>query len=476
MGGVALLALAAACTHAPAPELDRTGAPIVLAPCSIEGLESRARCGTASVFEDRSARRGRVLALRIVVVPARGEPRKPDPIVFLAGGPGQAATDIAADVSDGLATANQTRDLVFIDQRGTGRDSPLRCNMLPRPGDLDRLASGALPQSQLRACLAAMDADARLYTTFVAMDDLDDILGRMGYGAVNVIGGSYGTYAAQMLARMHVQRVRTLVLDGVVPADGDFPMRFAERVQRSFDQVVAECAADSACRTAFPDTRSELVVAQARLRARPVMLTNRRASAVFDGDAFAMLVRSFLGAPDARRYLPAVVHAAAMGRYDALADLVIDGQLGVLDSQSVGMYLTVSCTETVPHATVADAERMAAGSFLGAARAAPVVRACAFWPKGADIASLHEPLHNDVPALLMSGTVDNATALDDAQRVVAELPRGQWIIVPGGGHTVGGTPCMGDVIARFLDAPLATVDASCVRSIATRFALELPPG
>jgi len=146
----------------------------------------------------------------------------------------------------------------------------------------------------------------------------------------------------------------------------------------------------------------------------------------------------------------------------------------VLEAQSVGMYLTVSCTETVPHATVAEAERLAADSFLGAARAAPILRACAFWPKGIDRAALHEPLRSDIPALLMSGTVDNATALDDARRVVSQLPHGQWIVVPGGGHTVGGTPCMGDVIARFIDAPVTPVDASCVSQIVTRFALTLP--
>lgn len=415
-----------------------------------------------------------MLALRIVVVPAREERHRSDPIVFLAGGPGQAATDIAADISEGLVTANQTRDLVFIDQRGTGHDSPLRCNLLVSPGDLDHLASGALPESRLRACLAQMDADPRLYTTFIAMDELDEILGRMGYGAVNVIGGSYGTYAAQMLAHLHPQRVRTLVLDGVVPTNGDYPMRFAELVQRSFDQVVGECEGDPACRAAFPDLRGELATAQARLRLHPVTLTNQRMSVVFDGDAFAMLVRSFLGSPEARGYVPAVVHAAAIGNYDALADRMIDGQLAVIESQSVGVYLTVSCTETVPHATVADAERLATGSFLGAARAAPIVRACEYWPKGVDIGAMHEPLRSDVPALLMSGTVDNATALGDARRVVAELPHGQWIVVPGGGHTVGGTPCMGDVIARFLDAPLAPVDASCVRPMVTRFALTPP--
>jgi pimeloyl-ACP methyl ester carboxylesterase len=277
-----------------------------------------------------------------------------------------------------------------------------------------------------------------------------------------------------MLAHLHPQRVRTLVLDGVVPTNGDYPMRFAELVQRSFDQVVGECEGDPACRAAFPDPRGELATAQARLRLHPVTLTNQRMSVVFDGDAFAMLVRSFLGSPEARGYVPAVVHAAAIGNYDALADRMIDGQLAVIESQSVGVYLTVSCTETVPHATVADAERLATGSFLGAVRAAPIVRACDYWPKGVDIAAMHQPLRSDVPALLMSGTVDNATALDDARRVVAELPYGQWIVVAGGGHTVGGTPCMGDLIAHFLDTPLAPVDGSCVRPIVTRFAFVLP--
>lgn len=114
-----------------------------------------------------------------------------------------------------------------------------------------------------------MDADPRLYTTPIAMEDVDEVLGRLGYGQANLLGGSYGTNAAQVFAHRYPSRVRTLVLDGVVPTNADYPLRFAERTQRAFDQVVDECAQDAACRAAFPDPRRDLAVAQARLRERP---------------------------------------------------------------------------------------------------------------------------------------------------------------------------------------------------------------
>ena len=449
--------------------------PIALALCSIEGLDVPALCGLARVFEDRRTREGRILALRIVIVPARAPGTKREPIVFLAGGPGQAATDIVADVAEGLAQAGAMRDLVFIDQRGTGHDSPLRCNLLTRDNDLDHLASGALPEARLQACLATMDANPRSYTTPIAMEDLDEILDRLGYrGQLNLIGGSYGSYAAQVFARLYPARVRTLVLDGVVPTNADYPLRFAERSQRAFDQVVDECAHDAACRATFPDPRSDLALARARLREQPVILKTTRASAVFDADAFSMFVRSLLGSPDGRGLVPAVVRAAAAGHYDAFAAPVVDGQFGVLESQSVGMYLTVNCTEVLSKATMNDADRLARGTFLGVARAGPMLRACAIWPKGIDVAALHEPLRSDVPALLLSGTVDNATSLDDARSVAANLPNARSVVVRGGGHTVGGTPCIGGVIARFIEEPLAPVDASCVRPITTAFAKTFP--
>ena len=451
------------------------GEPIVLASCSIQGLDASALCGVARVFEDRRTRDGRSVALRIVVVPASVPSAKREPIVLLAGGPGQAATDLVADLAEGLAQAGAMRDLVFIDQRGTGHDSPLRCNLLARDDDLDHLASGALPEARLRDCVAAMDADPRLYTTPIAMGDLDEVLDRLGYrGQVNLLGGSYGTYAAQVFARLYPARVRTLVLDGVVPADADYPLRFAERSQRAFDQVLDECAQDAACRATFSDPRSDLARAQSRLRAQPVVLRTSRASVVFDVDALSMFVRSLLGSPDGRGLVPALLRAAAAGNYDAFAAAVVDGQFGVLESQSVGMYLTVNCTEVLSGATMSDAERLARGTFLGVARAGPMLRACAIWPKGTDDAALHQPLRSDVPALLLSGTVDNATSLDDARRVATTLPHARSVVVRGGGHTVGGTPCIDGVIARFIEEPLRPVDVSCIRPITTTFAQTLP--
>lgn len=264
------------------------------------------------------------------------------------------------------------------------------------------------------------------------------------------------------------------MLDGVVPPRTDYPLRFAERTQRAFDQVVDECANDARCRREFPSIRDDLAAAHERLREHPVSLRTSRAAVIFDGDAFAMLVRAFVGSPDARGMMPAIVHAVASGNHDALADIVVNSQFGMLRSQSVGMYLTVNCTEVLAGATIADAERLARGTFLGVARAGPMLRACDLWPKGIDIPELHQPLRSHVPALLLSGTVDNATSLDDARRVAVTLPLSQHVVVPGGGHTVGGTPCMGSVIAHFLDAPLAPIDASCVRPIATEFVTSLP--
>jgi pimeloyl-ACP methyl ester carboxylesterase len=437
-------------------------------------------CGVVTVPEDRVTRVGRTLSLDVVVVPAEETERaQPDPVFVLAGGPGQAATELAAQTLAAFRSLARTRDLVFVDQRGAGRHSPLRC---PIDGDdVGTLAGGVLPEGRLRECLAHMDARPELYTTTTSAEDDDEIAARLGYDRVNLLAGSYGTEIAQEMMRRHPQRVRAAVLDGVSPLDIDFVLPFAVNAQHVFDALADECARDAACHGAFPDPQRDLERALAHYRASPERVSapvpgHGLVTATLDANAVAMMVRSLLYSPETRGWVPAVVHAAAEGNDAAVTPYVVRGTVLAAAASSVGLYLSVTCAEDVAGVTALDAERATAGTFLGTARVGPILRACTFWPRGRVPADFHEPLRTDAPVLLLGGTMDPATPAAMVEHLRASVPNARAIVVPGGGHGVSEVGCVPAIVARFVDTPAAPLDASCVAAVETKFALEPAAG
>lgn len=484
LGPSASLACLVACGASQAPQASGLSVSpgVALLPCAVSGVGRPALCGVVTVPEDRATRAGRVLSLELIVVPAADKERaRPDPLFVLAGGPGQAATDLAAQTLEAFAPIAETRDIVFVDQRGTGRHSPLRCSIIGDDGHIGALAGGVLPEDRLRDCLAHMDARPELYTTSVAVDDYDEIAARLGYDRVSLFGGSYGTEVAQEMMRRHPGRVRAVVLDAVSPVDVDFVVAFATNAQHVFDAVADECARDPACHGAFPDPRGDLERALAHYRASPARVSapvqgQARATATLDANAVAMMVRLLLYSADTRGWVPAIVHAAAAGDDAAIAPYVVRGAARAAEATSVGLYLSVTCAEDVAGLTELEAERATAGTFLGTARVGPILRACAFWPRGSLPPDFHQPVRSDAPVLFLNGTLDPATPAALVDHVRASLPNARAVIVPGGGHGVSNEGCVPGIVARFLEDPAAPVDPSCVGAVATKFRLEVRAG
>ncbi|MBV8203304.1 MAG: alpha/beta fold hydrolase, partial [Acidobacteria bacterium] len=242
-----------------------------LAPCHLEGLAEEVRCGTYEVWEDREARRGRKIALNIVVLPALGHDRAPDAIAPLAGGPGEGVTQAAGSLAEQKGLRRH-RDILLVDQRGTGKSNPLNCDFYGpdshRNGaDPRQLAGDLFPPAAVRACRDRLEkvADLKLYTTALAMDDLDEVRAWLGYPQLDLDGGSYGTRAAQVYLRRHPGAVRCAVLDGVLPVDETIPLHHAYAGKRAVDLLFAECAAQPACHAAFPHPGEELAEVLARV-------------------------------------------------------------------------------------------------------------------------------------------------------------------------------------------------------------------
>ncbi|HRE15224.1 MAG TPA: alpha/beta hydrolase, partial [Usitatibacteraceae bacterium] len=268
---LAVLAVAlAACAPAPSGPAKT----IALSECRLPGIETTVLCGRHEVFEDRAAKSGRKIALRIAVLPARRRAGDPDPVVVLAGGPGQGAVALAPHVRRLFDRLANTRDIVLVDQRGTGESGALKCDD-GRAAGAEALFEGGVPETLVRDCLSKLDADPRHYATPSATADLDEVLTGLGYRQVNLWGGSYGTRAALDFIRRHPARVRSAVLDGVAPPDMKLPLSFVQDGEAALSRLFDACEAQAPCREAYPALRETVSGLRASLARKPVAATLR---------------------------------------------------------------------------------------------------------------------------------------------------------------------------------------------------------
>jgi len=458
-------ASAAACTGRPeATAIER------LQPCSADEGPTDAYCGTLSVYENRETRQGRRIGLKIVVLPALGTGAAADPLFFLAGGPGQGAAQMARAVRELFRGVHRLRDIVLVDQRGTGGSNPLNCRH-----DSNSLAALAEPEeaslARLKKCLEGYDADVRHYTTSIAMDDLDDVRAHLGYEQINLYGGSYGTRAALVYLRRHEERVRSVVLDGVAPPGMRLPLFAARDAQLALDRLLADCDADPACRAAHPDLSGRVRALVARLEENParVRLTHPRTGVAEDVTIEARAVAAFLFGslynPLTASLVPTLLARAEQNDFQGLLALAFAAE-GLEENMSLGMQLSVLCAEDVPHVAAEDVEREGAGSVFGTHLMSSRLNACAIWPRGNVDPSFYEPITSDKPVLVLSGEVDPVTPPSWGDAVLPHLKNARHIIMPSTGHGVVATPCGNRIIRDFIDnASFEELDTSCVGSV-----------
>lgn len=357
-------------------------------PCGRSELPGDALCGKYEVFEDRKAKTGRKIALNILLLPALSERAAPDPLFYLAGGPGGAATNYATAWF--MTRLRRERDVVLVDQRGTGQSNPLRCNLNGDPTDMRGFFTEFYSEAALINCRAELEkvTNLTLYTTEIAMADLDEVRGALGFERINLYGGSYGTTAALSYLRQYPKRVRAVAVFGVAPPDFKLPLPFARGVQNAMDRLIADCAAETACHAAFPDLRAEFEGVK-KLDQGPVevtamnVVTKQPQTLALARAAFVDVVRMLLYFPPTISLIPAMIHKAAQGDFSTLVAVAfqvinqIEGQI------ARGMQLSVICAEDLPFVTEQEIVRESAGTFYGETRARAFVKACEKWPKGA---------------------------------------------------------------------------------------------
>jgi pimeloyl-ACP methyl ester carboxylesterase len=424
-----------------------------------------AYCATLDVFEDHAS--GRRIPLHIVVLPALKQRGARDPLFVLAGGPGEAAAQSAAEAQALFRPLQKTRDIVLVDQRGTGRSNPLVCKNRLAPVDP---ATAAIARAQ--ACLVELKsrADLTKYTTADAIEDLEAVRRFLGYAEINLYGVSYGTRPAMAYARRYPSVARVIVLDGASPAAMRQPLYAPRDSQRALDRLVADCEKSDRCAARYPNLRQRIQDLFAHLdrQSEPIHYsepnTGLSSNLVARRRVVAQGLLLALYSSNTAALVPLFIEQAENGDFSGFLAMSAAARV-TLDKLAQGAFLSVLCNEDAPGLTSEAIEREAAGTFLGSEPGEQRVAICAQWPR-ANIATAADAGPSSVPALILSGELDPVSPPSWGEYVVARWKNARHIVVPGSGHQTLTSGCVLTLVARFIDDGDAShVDTSCLAAL-----------
>ena len=424
--------------------------------CTV-GPTTTARCGTFRVPENPNRPDGRQIPLDVVVFPATGGQAKPDPVFWFSGWGGAAVEDDAVRGSAWLAWANVDRDLVFVDQRGTG-SSKLVC-------DFGEANTAAGITAGARRCAARLGPNLRYYTSAAAVDDLDRVREALGYEKINLYGGSYGVTTQQVYLLRHGGHVRSAVLDSGSLLDVRIFEREARNAQRALELLFGRCAADASCSAAYPRLRQEYTQVVDRLARGPIPIPGTTRSV--DAVTFAYALDSLLGDTYGKTHVPRPIHLIAIGK---VAEAMGDAPQAPDETSAPAYMGLIQCSEPWASYRPAVVDRTSKGTFMRplVLKYATVSNAvCKAFPQGYAPAAIGERVRSDVPVLLLAGNEDPTDPPANLAHAERELPASRTVIFPGSGHGQIPLACAQHLIAEFLDRGSARgLDTTCAESAA----------
>ena len=422
--------------------------------CQVNGVDGPARCATLNVAEGGTP--ARQIALRLIILPSRSAAPQSDPIVPLAGGPGQGTASLAAIYGRRFDAFRDERDIVLVDQRGTGESNGLHC---PAPPAAAALFGKLFDPLRLAACRDELStrADLTRYTTSLAAADYRQVFDALGYTRANVIGGSYGTRLGLEIARQIPERVRTLTLEGVVPPTFAWPTAGARDAEDALNAIVSDCKADRACAQAFPRLAHDIDRAFASL-ARPATVTIRDPATgaigevPFSANDLAYATRGILYGPEALS-LPRWFKDAAGGSFERFAQAYVNRARNLDRQIADGVHFGVYCAEDLPRVDWPAARAAAAGTRIGTYLLDQYRAVCDLWPRGTVPAAFFEPVRSQVPTLMMSGRRDPVTPPRNAADMSRTLSSSRSLTWKYGGHGTDGIEdraCRAGIISAFI--------------------------
>ena len=426
----------------PDPAASPPASEVTLTPCHVEGIKEEVRCGVYHVFENRQTRKGRMLPLKIVLVPARHPHPDHGPIFYMAGGPGETATELAELVVD--SGDSEDNDIVLVDERGTGDGHRLDCVSPGSDDNLEAYLNGPFDPAAARACRDELSKqyDLTQYSTPNFVEDIDEVRGAMGYEKINLSAGSFGTYAALMYIRRHGEHVRSAYLSSLVPLSNRVPLYHAEAAQLALEELFKECEQDAACHAAYPRVRENFTALLKKVREAPVLtsvrhpVTGARTEIHLTERAFGDAFRVMMYRSPSAREIPFLIDQAMAGDFSPFAEAALRANRGIYSGGRMGLHYAITCNEFVSRIRPEDIESATRGSFLGSWRVRDQMAACADWPKTELPINWFQPFRAEVPAVLISGEADSTGSGGRWGKEVASFMRNAiHVVVPGGGHT-----------------------------------------
>jgi len=438
-----------------------------LAPCKIAG--AAARCGTFDVFE--SPHSSRTLPLKVIVFAAR---EHNDSAVFpFSGGPGMATTPGAEDEVRIYGAELRRHDVVLVDQRGTGGSAPLRCPAAQKKHARELIEDELFPLSFVGDCRQEMEkhSDLTAYGTAEFTDDVDALRRALGYGAIDIVGISYGTRSALTFLQRHPQSVHALLLEGPLPPENPMPLYAARDAQSALDRIIADCKSEAACAAAFPDIAGDLAQTLAALEAKPARFAAGEYHVTMTRGAFGEFLRSQLYAADRQRLIPRMLHLAASGDWSWIGTYWLRFRDGWY--ADMGVLLSVSCPADVRRIDPAAIPAATANTFLGDYRIRRQIAACAAWTPG-PAPRVTLPATN-APVLIITGDRDPVTPSRWAELLQKQLPRTRTIVFANSGHVEPSDCALALEVAFFDAGSFDHLDDSCAKKIPRLpFATKLP--
>jgi len=439
-----------------------------LTACHVEGIKSQMQCGTLTVPENYQLPQGNTININFVRVPAIDNHEHQLPFVFLAGGPGQAAVELAAPMVKLFKKVRYTHDIIFIDQRGTGKSHPLQCNNVISENAYQMLPEN-FSQQDVKTCLATLTGDLSQYNSENAVRDFNAVRVALGYQQWHVYGGSYGTRAALVYLHLFPATLRSVVLDSVAPLEIPIGL-FGQSGAQSFTKLLTHCQQNKACHQAFPALASEFNQLIARVSLAPIQVKiphprlGTPTDFVISRTKLLGEIRMQLYSVQMRSLVPLVIHQAYLGNYLPLAGLIAqsDGNTPMY----LGLTLNIMCNEDFPRITPAMFAADANNNFDGDNSVKILQQSCPIWPQYRPSAQFYQPVTANVPTLILSGGLDPVTPPSNGVFLLKTLPDSHQIIVENSAHIVASHSCAPTIISEFITTlNPKKLDESCLKNV-----------
>ncbi len=442
-------------------------------PCYIAELGEEVLCGTYEVMENRRVRKGAKIRLNFIILPAWTLDPAPDPVFIFSGGPGQGSADTVIHYAQHYEKLRWERDIVLVDQRGTGQSNRLHCQRIGDPNSAQTYLQDMFPEDYVRNCRKELEkkANLRYYDTFTAMQDIDSLREALGYEQINVIGSSYGSYTGIVYMKYFADTVRSAFLSKIALPNWTYSGSIAPHTQAALERLLSDCASDPDCSTDYPLLRQQLDQVLDRLKRQPAVvwitnpITGGPEMVTFTHNNFIHGLRSMLYSTSRSQWIPVFIHWASQGIFSPVAEYTADYLYWVNKNIMDGMFLCVTCTETIPYIDYEEARALAEGTMMGSYRLDQQKNACDWWVRGEHPPDFHEMSVMEIPTLIVSGEIDPVTPPQYAEELAGYLPNSLHVIIPNAGHESGTVweNCLDDAVAQLISqGSVEGLNVSCV--------------